>query len=68
MPEKRSLVPQKLSFTKLLSGNPGARQTWEAWMAVEQEYRKKLIPVPMGVDKMDIVFSDLGKLEQLDSP
>ena len=52
-------------FAGFLYRNPGARQTWEAWMAVEQEYRKKLIPVPMGVDKIDIVFSDL---EKLDSP
>jgi len=37
-------------------------------MTVEQEYRKKLIPVPVGVDKMKIVFSDLEKLQQLDSP
>jgi len=37
-------------------------------MAVEQEFRKKLIPVAVGVDMMNIVFSDLEKLKQLDSP
>ena len=55
-------------FAGFLYRNPGARRTWETWMTVEQEYRKKLIPVPVGVDKMKIVFSDLEKLKQLDSP
>lgn len=55
-------------FAGYLYRNPGARRMWETWMAVEQEYRKKLIPVSAGVDMMDIVFSDLEKLQQLDSP
>ena len=55
-------------FAGFLYKNPGARRTWETRMAVEQEFRKKLIPVPVGVDMMNIVFSDLEKLQQLDSP
>ena len=55
-------------FAGFLYRNPGARRMWETWMTVENEYRKKLMPVPVGLDMMDIVFSDLEKLQQLDSP
>ena len=55
-------------FAEFLYKNRGARRTWETRMAVEQEFRKKLIPVAVGVDMMNIVFSDLEKLKQLDSP
>ena len=47
-----------------LHRNPGARRTWENWMTIEQEYRKKLMSEPAGLDMMDIVFSDLEKLNQ----
>jgi hypothetical protein len=33
-------------------------------MAIEQEYRSKLIPVPIGEDAVNIVFADLEKLNQ----
>lgn len=55
-------------FAGFLYKNPGARRAWETRMAVEQEYRKKLMPVTVGVDMMNIVFFDLEKLQQLDSP
>ena len=51
-------------FAGFLHRNPGARRTWENWMAIEQEYRSKLIPVPVGVDMINIVFADLEKLNQ----
>ena len=49
-------------FAGFLHRNPGARRTWESLMAIEQEYRSKLIPVPLGVDMMNIVFYDLEEL------
>ena len=51
-------------FAGFLHRNPGARRTWEDLMAIEQEYRTKLVPVPVGVEMKNIVFSDLGKLNQ----
>ena len=51
-------------FAGFLHRNPGARRTWENWMAIEQEYRSKLIPVPVGVEMMNIVFADLEELNQ----
>lgn len=55
-------------FAGFLHRNPGARRTWENGMAIEQKYRRKLIPVPVGVDMMNIVFSDLEELNQIDTP
>jgi len=55
-------------FAGFLHRSPGARRTWETRMATEQEYRRKLIPVPMGADMMNIVFSDLEKLNETARP
>ncbi len=55
-------------FAGFLHRNPGARRTWENWMAIEVEYRRKLMPVPKGDDMMNIVFSDLEELNQIDPP
>jgi hypothetical protein len=55
-------------FAGFLHRNPGARRAWLALMAIEQDYREKLIPEPVGVDMMKIVLSDLEKLDQLDRP
>ena len=55
-------------FAGFLHRNPGARRTWEDLMAIEQEYRRKLMPVPTGVDMINIVFSDLEELNQFDPP
>jgi hypothetical protein len=55
-------------FAGFLHRNVGARLTWEALMAIEQNYREKLIPEPTGVGMMKIVLADLEKLDQLDSP
>lgn len=53
-------------FAGFLHRNPGARRTWENLMAIEQKYRSFLIPVPVDVDMINIVFSDLEKLNQID--
>lgn len=51
-------------FAGFLHRNPGARRIWGDLMAIEQEYRSKLIPVPVGVDMMNVVFADLEELNQ----
>jgi hypothetical protein len=51
-------------FAAFLHRNPGARRVWETEMAIEQNYRERLISQPVGVEFMNIVLSDL---EQLDS-
>jgi hypothetical protein len=55
-------------FAGFLHRNPGARRSWKALMAIEQNYREKLISEPIGVDMMNIVLADLEKLDQVDSP
>lgn len=55
-------------FAAFLHKNPGARRTWNAWMTIEQDYREKLIPEPVGVEYMNIVLADLEKLDQIDRP
>jgi hypothetical protein len=55
-------------FAWFLHENPGARRTWNAWMTIEQDYREKLIPEPVGVEYMNIVLADLEKLDQIDRP
>jgi hypothetical protein len=55
-------------FAGYLHRNPGAKRTWKALMAIEQDYREKLIPEPFGVDMMKIVLADLEKLDQIDRP
>ena len=55
-------------FAGFIHRNPGARRTWKALMAIEQDYREKLIPEPTGVDMMKIVLSDLEKLDQFNRP
>jgi hypothetical protein len=55
-------------FAGFLHRNPGARRSWKALMAIEQDYREKLVPEPIGVDMMNIVLADLEKLDQIDRP
>jgi hypothetical protein len=50
-------------FAGFLHRNPGGRRVWEATMAVEQEYRERLVREPAGVKFMEIVLADLEKLE-----
>jgi hypothetical protein len=55
-------------FAGFLHRNPGAKRTWKALMAIEQDYREKLISEPIGVDMVKIVLADLEKLDQIDRP
>ncbi len=49
-------------FAGFLHRNPGARRVWESAMAVEQDYRRRLIPEPAGVEFINLVLADLEKL------
>lgn len=49
-------------FAAFLHQNPGARHVWESIMAVEQDYRDRLLSGPAGVALMNMVFTDLEKL------
>ena len=50
-------------FSWFLYHNPGARQRWLEIMEQEQKGRQLLIPVPVGADLMNVILSDLEKLD-----